>query len=353
MPSVFRGPWYRMLPVPFLALGHLSGAAQTSTQYAHDPLGRITRTVTTDLGSTSYGYDAAGNLVNKSTAGSIITPVQDTFVSIARVSAPTWEAQNFGRLPYIWTVGEQFTDWGAGRGLIKIDHRAIRSDATNIRLRLLLESIDRDYGAQIDVHRVTTPWNHLEVTWNTKPSFDPIVTSSVSIPSNASFTWYEWNITSLVKGWQSGAFANHGLVLVNKPENGGGLRNFHSLDAPEVRNRPYIDDGGFPPAISGTWAGSAFQSNISQNWTVRAVLGASAASIEYPSLGCAGTLSLYSKSSAQVVYAQRITSGSCVDNTYVEFSIAGSTNAVTFSEYFSAASGGIGQLAATGALQRQ
>ena len=66
-------------------------------------------------------------------------------------------------------------------------------------------------GQQIDVHRVTAPWEEMVVTWNNfGGSFAPEIVNSFTA---SSVGWTSVDITSLVAGWLNNTYPNYGLLL--------------------------------------------------------------------------------------------------------------------------------------------
>ena len=63
----------------------------------------------------------------------------------------------------------------------------------------------------IDVHRITNPWEEMVVTWNNfGSSYAPGVEGSFNA---AAAGWNSVDVTSLVGSWLDGTSANHGLLL--------------------------------------------------------------------------------------------------------------------------------------------
>lgn len=68
-----------------------------------------------------------------------------------------------------------------------------------------------DPGQDIDVHRITAPWDEMVVTWNNfGSSFAPEIEGSFNA---ATLGWYSVDVTSLVGSWLDGTNANYGLLL--------------------------------------------------------------------------------------------------------------------------------------------
>jgi hypothetical protein len=69
------------------------------------------------------------------------------------------------------------------------------------------------FGMTFDLFRNTTPWDEQTVTWNTQPQIDPTAVASLLIDDHSHDTYREWDVTGVVNGWLSGAYANNGLTL--------------------------------------------------------------------------------------------------------------------------------------------
>lgn len=68
----------------------------------------------------------------------------------------------------------------------------------------------------VDVHKIISYWDESVVTWSTRPNYDPLVITSLSI--NGADKWYEFDITPLVQYWYLNG-NNFGLLLKQKDEN--------------------------------------------------------------------------------------------------------------------------------------
>lgn len=66
-------------------------------------------------------------------------------------------------------------------------------------------------GQEIKIHRVTSPWDEMTVTWgNFSGAFD--ATPSTSFLADT-WGWRQIDITNLVNGWLKGDYPNYGLLL--------------------------------------------------------------------------------------------------------------------------------------------
>ena len=88
-----------------------------------------------------------------------------------------------------------------------------------LRLHLLSEEgWPYEGGGDMGVYRVTQDWSEEEVTgWDTRPAADPTLWAQTVVSSSIGATWYEWDITALVRAWQEGTYPNQGLMLSAAP----------------------------------------------------------------------------------------------------------------------------------------
>jgi hypothetical protein len=84
---------------------------------------------------------------------------------------------------------------------------------------------------------------------------------------------------------------------------------------PIFQNRPCVVNA---PSLIGTWTGSGHQSPAGAtgaDWAISMTIGEGSASIDYPSLGCGGTLTETSNDGTSAEYRESITYGRdvCID----------------------------------------
>ena len=66
----------------------------------------------------------------------------------------------------------------------------------------------------VRVHRVTSPWDELTVTWNNfQDAYDPLVEGSFSNGGPSYAGPLNVDLTNLVQEWISGTFPNDGILL--------------------------------------------------------------------------------------------------------------------------------------------
>lgn len=71
----------------------------------------------------------------------------------------------------------------------------------------------------VDLYRVTSSWNQSDVTWNNCPSVDTSKKCDYKrFVTSEKATWVSWEITDLVRGWYSGEYENHGIMMKTESE---------------------------------------------------------------------------------------------------------------------------------------
>ena len=104
----------------------------------------------------------------------------------------------------------------------------------------------------VEVHKVTSDWDHNTITWDTQPSFESDISDFAHIKEEGV---YYWQVTEIVRSWYTEA--NYGLMIKmsNDVENGTTdyFRQFYSSDT-GMYNRPTLqvifkNNNG----LEGTW----------------------------------------------------------------------------------------------------
>ncbi|MEJ2599771.1 MAG: DNRLRE domain-containing protein, partial [Anaerolineales bacterium] len=63
----------------------------------------------------------------------------------------------------------------------------------------------------VNVHRITTSWTELGVTWaNFAASYDPAIAGTLPVSAAG---WHSTDITALVQDWVNGTDPNYGVLL--------------------------------------------------------------------------------------------------------------------------------------------
>ena len=100
---------------------------------------------------------------------------------------------------------------------------------------------------QVDVHRMTAAWSTASTTSSIQ--FDPTVLSSFLLSASAGQEWMNWDVSSAVSGWVSGAQPNYGLYLMLSSEKKG-----DSGPAPPGNT---FQVGQLAPVLTVTYSGDA------------------------------------------------------------------------------------------------
>lgn len=86
------------------------------------------------------------------------------------------------------------------------------------------------------VHRATSPWGELTVTWdNFGSSFDPTVEGSFLADGTG---WHSADVSGLVGAWLDGTYDNYGFLL-DQGDNSAPLTSYRSREG--VNNFPYLE----------------------------------------------------------------------------------------------------------------
>ncbi|UKL01398.1 DNRLRE domain-containing protein [Brevibacillus brevis] len=169
---------------------------------------------------------AQGNLVMLTKSNSVTV---DTFI---KQDYPTTAIGGSGVL----YVGSDTTSGSTQRALLKFDLGLIPNDAIiNSATLRLYKGGGNAPSRTHNIHEVTSPWDGV-TTWNTAPTFNPTVASSLALgPSN---DWKTFDVKTLVQAWVSGS-ANNGLLLKDANETTlSTLATYNSFDS--TGNQPTL-----------------------------------------------------------------------------------------------------------------
>jgi uncharacterized repeat protein (TIGR01451 family) len=152
---------------------------------------------------------------------------------------------NFGSVVDMWVGYDHCIGGEISRSLAQFDLSGIPSGATVNQARLYLYLMNScDIGERTHtatVYRVNSSWSSSSVTWNTKPGYAEAY-GSASIPS-ATWGWYSFDATNLVRGWVNGSFSDYGL-MIRGPESSGtssARLGFATLNQSGTTYDPYLE----------------------------------------------------------------------------------------------------------------
>ena len=114
-----------------------------------------------------------------------------------------------------------FGDGLLNYGLLQFDlsGEAGAATAAAVFLHHVYNTTDAEFG----LFRLTSAWSAGSVTYNTAPTYDPtpVSTRTFTAALNGPDELEAFDVTGVVNGWLSGAYANYGLALmrIDDPDN--------------------------------------------------------------------------------------------------------------------------------------
>lgn len=152
----------------------------------------------------------------------VFSPVADAFVWS---TSPT---TNYGDVGSVY-AGSTSSD-SMRRALFHFDLSSMPAGATVLTAKFrayLTETSSSPDVLDIELRRNNTVWEEDKVTWDIQPSYTAINNIEGVGKSQG---YYEWDVTTLVQSWVSGA-PNQGMVLTSKDEETPGWRGFTSRES--------------------------------------------------------------------------------------------------------------------------
>jgi hypothetical protein len=130
------------------------------------------------------------------------------------------------------------------RALIQFDVSSIAPSAT-VEVAILTLCYENSPGGGTEgrtnsLHRATSGWVELVVTWLLQPSFDPVATDSIIVP--AAQICVSFDVTADVQAWVDGTL-NFGWVLKDNLEDtsGNSEARYRSRETSETDEHPHLD----------------------------------------------------------------------------------------------------------------
>jgi hypothetical protein len=162
----------------------------------------------------------------------LATSTQRTLYAIEDATVISgFPSENFGDTIDMWAGRDKLHGAEICRSLVWFDLSSIPTNATinsaTLRLSLYYWQ-DRDSGRQrsVTTYRAKGDWDEDTVTWNSSPSYGEAY-GSESV--GTTFTWYEFNVTNLVRKWVSGDASNFGIML--RGDESEGVRGFYTSES--------------------------------------------------------------------------------------------------------------------------
>ncbi len=194
--------------------------------------------------------------------------MEDTFVT------SQFPTSTFSNLPLTYT-GNDPSYYGIMRSLTKFFLPSLPSSSRILSASFNAYQTNSDTtNSTIGLHRITSNWGS-SVTWNTQPVTNTAPESTTT--NNAFNTYWQWDITQLVKDWYNGSLSNYGFVLKQQPETAS-FRSFRSVNSgnftPSLSINYYIDALGIESFWSYTKDGvNPSNGNLVQQYTDFSIQG--------------------------------------------------------------------------------
>jgi hypothetical protein len=100
------------------------------------------------------------------------------------------------------------------RAYLQFNLSALPADAIILNADLMLfQSYNADKeNFMISLHQVNESWTESTITWNNQPDYSSSPVSTITIWAG-SISWFSWDVTSLIQGWNDGSIPNYGVIL--------------------------------------------------------------------------------------------------------------------------------------------
>lgn len=144
------------------------------------------------------------------------------------------------------TIGQADTNYGVGRTVVKLAGLAANTtykalSASQITsVKFYAKEATGTAANTVNLYRLTgvPSWTEATVTWNNAGAFSTAESWGASLGGGA---WTAFDITTLVKGWKSGAYtASMAFIMVMSGTETAAYKQFDSSDHTTTANRPYV-----------------------------------------------------------------------------------------------------------------
>ena len=98
-------------------------------------------------------------------------------------------------------------------------------------------------GRDLTLYRISNDWDESIITWNNRPSYDTMISSSAIVPDFAG-VWMVWDVTSDVEKFVKGEETNHGWQIMDEEYWGDidiPISKFRTKEYSENEYIPYLE----------------------------------------------------------------------------------------------------------------
>jgi len=157
----------------------------------------------------------------------------NTASNIVLSGDPTIAYQNQTELP----VGLTY-NLGIARSYLKFDISFLPpANLIDVAIFRISNQYENVSIPRIKLHRINSSWNPATLTWNNQPSLGAVESS---MTNNVTYSWWNFDVTQLVKDWQSGAAANNSFALIVHDENQERFKFLSRFSNGITEYRPYL-----------------------------------------------------------------------------------------------------------------
>jgi RHS repeat-associated protein len=164
-----------------------------------------------------------------------IQGANDTYDAFVSEKNPTTNYKN-----EVFLITGTHVDYGRTRSLIQFKLPPLLSGANINSAKLYLNQYATVPNQQVNLYPITSSWSSSTVTWNNQPSTGSQLASTIV----GGVGEYNWDITSLAKGWYNGTTKDYGISLRHQTE---------SNDRKSFRSSDYAVDPTIKPKLVITY----------------------------------------------------------------------------------------------------
>jgi len=147
-----------------------------------------------------------------------------------------------------WHDGHNMRGWLAFNTTSIPQNAWILSAVLNLRLWVKTSSNQSELGDPTGrlygVYALTGPWTDEGINWANQPSWTDQDSATSSVPPGEGgwygpIIWMQWDLTSMIKDWESGALTNDGVVVKDTQENASLLYSTQFFTIHQVPDQTY------------------------------------------------------------------------------------------------------------------